>query len=106
MTDLYKKVVCDDVVEDPIAVVTRAMCVVEKQKGLSGEQKMEAVLEILQKLVETEGMIPESITPSLKMLLENKETIKSIITTIINASKGLYEINKRFSTFKKLVCGK
>lgn len=106
METVYSQLVSGGNLDDTMSIITRAMCLMEKSENLSGYEKLDTVISILQKLVDAEGVLPEKVRATLKSFLENQDTIKGIINTIVSATKGSFDINKVASGCVFLGCFK
>jgi len=87
-----------------VSITTLAMVVVDRQKNMSGEDKKQLVLHLLKRLVNDTDMIDKDKDATILVI---NAIVPSVIDTIINATKGGFDINRvksRWEWIKKNCC--
>lgn len=85
-----------------MAIIVKVMTLVEKYQSLTGSEKTMVAIHVMKKIVSlpsTQTNIPSDVSTFLKFILEDEDRIVAIINTIVEATKGKFDINKPAKCF-------
>lgn len=85
-----------------MAIIVKVMTLVEKYNSLSGQDKTTVAIHVVKRIISlptTQTHIPSEVSAFLNVILENEDRIVSIIKTIVEATKGKFDINKPTKCF-------
>lgn len=85
-----------------IDYAVRIMSLVEQHKNLSGFEKKAVVIEVLTRLVDDTNKLNVESKTALKSII--KIVVPGVIETIVAATKGLIDVNKKVEEAVKKSC--
>lgn len=88
-------------VENPLVIITKAMEMLEKVKGLTGKEKQMYIVRTIETIAKgedgvfgtTDDLLPERTVKALQMFVE-QDMIGDTIQLVTDATNGKFDINK------------